>query len=210
MPQIKSGRYTELPKGYLTYPIKGEKDTSGIQSVLLREKRKGKYTIDTDGIRLEETRVSKALGEALSKVGVHVRISKKVITTGRKSLEVTKGEKKVQLPVEIHKVMMGKELLDIQIRATGTTEGDLIENLNAIKNCLSVWHITPKECVWSQGAWQESSQSKEPVKERELEKELERLKSIVESQASDLAELKEAPIKRAMRDDRNVMKGVLG
>lgn len=210
MPQIKPGRYSDDPKGFLTYPILGEKDTTGIQSVLLKEAKKSIYILDDDITKIKTERMSIKLSAALGDMGIRTIRTTKLITMGRKSLKVFKAGKEVKLHVEIRKVMDGRKLIGIQIRITGKTAEDLIENINLIRNSLAKWHITPKHCVWSQGKWQEHIITEAPIiPESETEKEMRRIKAILQSQSHDLAELKEERIKKSMREDREVMKGIL-
>lgn len=210
MAQIKPGRYSDEPKGFLTYNIIGERDTTGIQSVLLTERKNTVYRIESGDTKIHIHRVTKKLANALENVGVKTFKTMKIGTEGRRILTVFKEGNPVNLPVEIRKSVEGGKLIEIEIRATGKTPEDLLKNIDAIKKALSVWHIKPRQCVWSQGQWKEITAKKEPiVNETEIEKEMRRLRDIVQSQAYDLAEIKEASIKKAIRSDREVMKGIL-
>lgn len=207
MPQIKQGRYTGLPKGYITYPYKnGEKNSMGLANVLLTEKQERRYMVEFGVLKINEKQVSKALWDELQKIGCKVNIVHKTSTSGRKTLTPAK------IPIEIRKIMRASKLEAIRIRITGETEGDLLENMKKIKSTLSEWQIKPTECVWSQGDWKQSEEenNKKPiVNQEDILKEQARLKNIVADLQDKIGSIEKPHLKRSVLEDRQVMRGIL-
>lgn len=224
MTRLLKGRYMDGPKGYLTYPIsniKGDERSAGLQDVLLTEYHETRHTVSIDGKVINEITVTKPFADALEKIGAKVQTLKRRGWTGRKSLTIfIDGADKI-IPVEIHKINKGKEIKEIQIRVTvdkGENERVLLKYMDAIKNSLSRWHIKPTECVWSQGGLTEDS-TKPTVDEKKIRKEDERIEKIlrehkdlkgkVEDIEDDVNDLKKAPLRKSIKEDREVRAGVL-
>ncbi len=207
MAQIKQGRYTELPKGYITYPYKpGEKNSMGLANVLLTEKQERRYIVESGNLKMDEKQVSKALWNELQKIGCKVNIVHKTSTSGRRTLTPNK------IPVEIRKIMRASKLEAIRIRITGETEGSLLENMKYIKSMLAEWQIKPTECVWSQGDWKQSEEEhnqKPIVNNDDIFKEQARLKNIVADLQDKIGSIEKPHLKKSIHEDRQVMRGII-
>ncbi len=207
MVQIKQGRYTELPKGYITYPyMAGEKNSMGLANVLLTEKQERRYMVESGNLKIDEKQVSKALWNELQKIGCKVNIVHKTSTCGRRILTTDK------IPVEIRKIMRALKLEAIRIRITGRTEGELLDNMKIIKSALAEWQIKPTECVWSQGDWKQSEEeyNKKPiVNQEDILKEKARLKNIVADIQDKINGFEKPHLKKSILEDRRAMKGIL-
>ncbi len=207
MAQIKQGRYTELPKGYITYPYKpGEKNSMGLANVLLTERHDYRYLVEAGTTHIDEKRITKPLWDELQKQGCKVTRNRTASTMGRKYLTENK------IPVEIRKIMRSSKLEAIRIRLTGQTEGDLLENMKKIKSALAEWQIKPTECVWSQGDWKQSEEeyNKKPiVNQEDILKEQARLKNIVADLQDKIGSIEKPHLKKSIHEDRQVMKGIL-
>lgn len=207
MPQIKQGRYTDLPKGYITYPYKlGDKNSMGLANVLLTERHDYRYVVEIGAIHIDEKRITKPLWDELQKQGCKVTKNRTTSTMGRTYLTENK------IPVEIRKIMKISTLEAIRIRVTGQTEGDLLENMKVIKSTLAEWQIKPTECVWSQGNWKQSEEDfdKKPiVNQEDILKEQARLKNIVADLQDKIGSIEKPHLKKSIHEDRQVMKGIL-
>ncbi len=205
MVQIKPGRYTNLPKGYITYPYnKTERNSNGLANILLTEDKRPRYIVGYENIEIEEKQLSTSLSNELVKIGCNVKKIYTISTCGRKTLTPDK------LPVEIRKIMKGKQLQAIRIRVAGETEGKLLDNMKKIKNALAEWQINPTECVWSQGDWKTPVHDQAPIiNQEDIIKEQNRLKNIVADLEDKLGSIEKPHLKKRIFEERQVMKGIL-
>jgi hypothetical protein len=177
MANIKPGRYSDLPKGYLTYPIKkGNINSLGIIQVLLKEaKHKTSLLVFPTG---EKCFIHTRYVELFKKRGIPIETIETHRERGRKKLTVTIDGLTQEVPIEVHRVNESGDIKEIQIRITAQTEGELIKRISAVQQYLSAWNIKPKECVWSQGGWQEATDLFVSVDKEKLSKEMERINKI--------------------------------
>lgn len=200
-----SERYTDIPKGYLTYPYSGDRNSIGLSSVLLTERQTTRYKVETGHISIDEKIIGKSLWKELEKIGCKVSTQRQLRITGRKYLTENK------IPVEIRKIINNKNLSAIRIRITGDTEGKLLENINAIKRYLEMWQIKPTECVWSQGNWKEETteENKKVVNQEDILKEQQRLKNIVADMQDKIRDLEKPLISKTIQNERKAKADVL-
>jgi hypothetical protein len=213
---IRDGTYHDGPKGYLTYPIKkGDSNSAGIMGVLLKEKRDIRYIVDFGDNKINEKRVSAPLAKYLKSMGIKVKVVDHITTKGINKINVSINNMIKTIPIQVHKIFSNKELIEIQIRVTAATEGELVLNMYAIQNVLDKWQIKPKECLWTSGGWTEAS-TKPLVAEHLISKEDQRLKEIIKKHESDIADIKDTvndlrktPLKNAVLAERKVRADVL-
>lgn len=215
MGYIKSGRYTDTPKGYLTYPIVNTPGRSEerLQNILLIESPETRYVVECGDQIINEKRITKPLQEALEGVGAKITRIRRNHTEGRKKLLITVDSGDViELPVEIRKKTRGSVLESIQIRVTGETVEELLKNIDSIKKYLSVWNINPTVCVWSQGGWKDAiptDERKPVVDEVSNMKERERLKNIIADLKDEIQTLRAPLLTKQITEERKVMYGIL-
>lgn len=202
MVRMLKGRYTDQPKGYLTYPIiKDDGNSHKLQNNLLKEYHETRYLWHRG---TNVTTVLKPFAEVLKLVGENIEVMKRPGTTGRDSLPVMiDGDEKI-IPVEIHKMKENGEMIAIQIRVDTNDYRVLQRYMDAIQESLSKWRIQPKECFWSQGGWTEPVTVPEMNEERlkKIAKEIEDLKDQVNG-------LQRATLRNSMTEERKVRAAIL-
>jgi hypothetical protein len=79
--------------------------------------------------------------------------------------------------------------------------------MDGVQKKVAQWKIQPKECVWSQGGWTEDS--KAPlIKESDIEREHKRLMNIIEDLQDKVTALEKEPMKKIIREEREVRKQI--
>ena len=195
MVAINPERYTKMMKGYITYP-----NTPDICRVLLEEVTKGSKTVEINGKFIHQDKIDLRLIDAIKSIGGKVHKATNVITIGRKNV--------FGIDVEVRKLTNKNKLESIRIRITGNTVKELLKNMDTIKEGMAKWGVEPKECLWTRSG--DISMEDTPiVKEDDVKKEISMLKAKIDAQQQDITELKEKPIKKAMKEDRHVFNGVI-
>jgi len=203
MADMKPERYTDMPKGYLTYPyVLGNKNSMGLGRVLLKEKHENRYIVEAGNTRIDEKQICKQLWGELKTIGCTVSIKHVVSTTGK---HIIAG-----IPVEIRKIRTKQSLSAIRIRVTGETHTEVIKRLDKIQEILKEWQIQPTECVWSQGGWKTITEETKPtVSPEEILKEQKRLKNIVADMQDKIQALEKPSLIKSMNNERKARAEVL-
>lgn len=202
MVQIKSEKYTPLLKAYLTYAR-----TPEIAATLLKERHDVRYLVKISGVTVSEHRVTKPLWDAIKQKGGQVSQDKQRNYEGRNKI--------FGVPVTIRSFTEpNKKTEHIRVRVTAEHAMGLFEKIKIIKDGLEKWGVKPALCVWEkytelQTVIEHEVNIKDMVQNNIVEQDHKRLETLIESLQVDVAELKERPIKKAMLDDREVMKGIL-
>jgi gas vesicle protein len=190
----------------------------GILSQLLQERKTQYYNVELSGkMSLSEPYISKALAAALSELKVRTNCLKIITAVPKKKLVVKIDGKYERIPVEIHKISSKKDgIKEIRIRVIGENDAEVRTRLAAIQDYLAEWHITPRECMWSQGGWEKTSDQQSQVRKEQrtifknkMEKLLESQQSEIEDLKDEIRNMKNYPLKNAMAEERQVRIGVL-
>lgn len=189
--QIKPEKYTPKLKAYLTYSRNPE-----VESVLLKPKKTDRCIITMNGYTIKEYGISQVLRDEIIKRGGIIQKDQTLAFEGR--------NKVFNVPVVI------RAFDDIiRVRITGDHAEELFETIKKIRNAMSSYQKEPKICVWEKFSELHKIKKEDYIDESKIIQEHKKLVSLVESLQSDVAILKEAPIKKAMKDDKKVMQGVL-
>ncbi len=212
----ENGLYTKGIKGYITYPISEDNPNSNkLLSQLLRDKTKTRcYARFSDKSR--DHRVTLPIARILEQQGIKIFTKHSNSTSGRKELTISlKKERKMiktSIPITVRKKVKNGKIIEIQIRVTANTIPEIKQYTDAIQLSLAKWHIKPKECEWSQGGWEKYSTSVPivaPSKISEEEARIKKLVSEVEDLKEEVSNLKSYPVKKMLRDEREIRYGVI-
>ena len=209
----KIERDAAAPKGYLTYPVyrtrKGiDVNSAQIESALCNTQRRTEYVIVHDGIRTGERYITKQFAELLNAVGIRTEQIVSDKQSGKKSLVVKiRGEPR-QIPVEISKTARRDDGYDIEVRVTGETHEDVLEQIHAIEDLLNKYCPVPKMCVWSQSDWEEVSalkrkEDREKAYQREIERlDVKKLKNELDDLKDEINGIKSERLRATVVDER--------
>lgn len=158
MTKIKSDRYLQKYKGYLTYPP--ERILNG---VLLDYYYEYNFNVKYGEEDIFTPYVKKDLSELIEKYGGIVEKVQVLRTRGK--------EKLFGIPVEIRKIKNKSVLEGLRIRLTSDNKDGLIQTIEFIKEKMSEYGIKPKECVWQKVDKNiKEDTSKEVLEESEISK----------------------------------------
>lgn len=202
--QIKQGRYTVDPKGYITYPISDDTNSMLLSAALLRERRRTDTIImfKNDKNTNNQFQMSVALREHLN-LNNHITTTKKTITATLGRTELTANS----IPVEIRKMVVGSHVVGIRIRVTEKTEGALLKTIETVIDFLKEYGIKPVQCVWSQGSWTESKPKQKKLTNIEIEQK--KMRNIIEDMQDKIHHLEKPIAIKAAREEHLVKIGVI-